>query len=58
MKRKLFGSLFLGRLAIALMDPIGFIIRDLGLGEALGIYNKHEIRSNLSPNGLNLTYKF
>ncbi|WP_229256463.1 DUF3943 domain-containing protein [Helicobacter pylori] len=55
---KLFGSLFLGRLAIALMDPIGFIIRDLGLGEALGIYNKHEIRSNLSPNGLNLTYKF
>ncbi|MGL2406664.1 DUF3943 domain-containing protein, partial [Helicobacter pylori] len=28
------------------------------LGEALGIYNKHEIRSNLSPNGLNLTYKF
>ncbi|MCQ2935613.1 DUF3943 domain-containing protein [Helicobacter pylori] len=55
---KLFGSLFLGRLVIALMDPIGFIIRDLGLGEALGIYNKHEIRSNLSPNGLNLTYKF
>ncbi|PUD75172.1 DUF3943 domain-containing protein, partial [Helicobacter pylori] len=36
---KLFGSLFLGRLVIALMDPIGFIIRDLGLGEALGIYN-------------------
>ncbi len=55
---KLFGSLFLGRLAIALMDPIGFIIRDLGLGEALGIYNKHEIRSSLSPNGLNLTYRF
>ncbi len=55
---KLFGSLFLGRLVIALMDPIGFVIRDLGLGEALGIYNKHEIRSSLSPNGLNLTYKF
>ncbi|UOR41610.1 DUF3943 domain-containing protein [Helicobacter pylori] len=55
---KLFGSLFLGRLAIALMDPIGFIIRDLGLGEALGIYNKHEIHSSLSPNGLNLTYRF
>lgn len=55
---KLFGSLFLGRLVIALMDPIGFVIRDLGLGEALGIYNKHEIRSNLNPNGLNLTYKF
>lgn len=58
---KLFGSLFLGRLVIALMDPIGFVIRDLGLGEALGIHNKHdkhEIRSGLSPNGLNLTYKF
>ncbi|AFI04448.1 DUF3943 domain-containing protein [Helicobacter cetorum] len=55
---KLFGSLFLGRLVIALMDPIGFIIRDLGLGEALGIYNKNEWHSSLSPSGLNITYKF
>ncbi|AFI06136.1 DUF3943 domain-containing protein [Helicobacter cetorum] len=55
---KLFNSLFLGRLMIALMDPIGFIIRDLGLGEALGIYNKNEWHSSLSPGGLNLTYKF
>ncbi|WQS94124.1 DUF3943 domain-containing protein [Helicobacter pylori] len=55
---KLFGSLFLGRLVIALMDPIGFVIRDLGLGEALGIYNTEEFRSSLSPNGLNLTYRF
>lgn len=40
------------------MDFIGFIIRDLGFGEVLGIYNKYEICFSLSFNGLNLIYKF
>ncbi|MCQ2778547.1 DUF3943 domain-containing protein, partial [Helicobacter pylori] len=35
-----------------------FLMGDLVVGKVLWIYNKHEIRSSLSPNGLNLTYKF
>ncbi|PAF52877.1 ubiquitin--protein ligase [Helicobacter sp. 13S00477-4] len=55
---KLFGSRFLGYTLIGLMDPIGFVIRDLGLGKLLGVKNKNKLQVVSSPLGLSLNYKF
>lgn len=46
---KLLNSRFLGGLALFLLDPIGFIIQDLKLGEAMGLKNKQEFHSFYFP---------
>lgn len=46
---KLLGSRFLGGLTLFLLDPIGFIIQDLKLGEVMGLKNKQEFHSFYFP---------
>ncbi|PAF53547.1 ubiquitin--protein ligase [Helicobacter sp. 13S00482-2] len=55
---ELFGSRVLGYTLIALMDPIGFIISDLGLGELVGVKNKNKILTGISPTGVSFAYQF
>ncbi|PAF41041.1 DUF3943 domain-containing protein [Helicobacter sp. 11S03491-1] len=55
---KFMGSRILGYTLVALMDPIGFVIRDLGLGGYFGIKNKNEFYAYASPLGLGFGYKF
>ncbi|MDO7253549.1 DUF3943 domain-containing protein [Helicobacter cappadocius] len=55
---ELFGSRILGYTLIALMDPIGFIISDLGLGEFVGVKNKNKIVGGISPLGISFAYRF
>lgn len=45
----LLGSRFLGKSALLLMDPVGFILQDLGLAKGFGIYNKNELKSFITP---------
>lgn len=46
---KLLNSRFLGAVSLFLLDPIGFIIQDLKLGEVIGLKNKEELRSFYLP---------
>ncbi|PAF44052.1 ubiquitin--protein ligase [Helicobacter sp. 11S02596-1] len=55
---QLFGSRFLGYTLIALMDPIGFVIRDLGLGKLFGVKNKNDFQASASPLGVSFSYRF
>ncbi|MCX2716681.1 DUF3943 domain-containing protein [Helicobacter sp. MIT 21-1697] len=43
------GSRFLGKSVLLLMDPVGFILKDLGLAKAIGIKNKNETQSFIMP---------
>ncbi|TLD90623.1 DUF3943 domain-containing protein [Helicobacter sp. MIT 03-1614] len=43
------GSRFLGKSALLLMDPIGFILKDLGVAKRIGIKNKNEAQSFIMP---------
>ena len=53
---KLWGSRFMGGIALFLMDPIGFIIQDLGLAQALGIDNQKEFQSFYFPTRNGITF--
>ncbi|TLD97802.1 DUF3943 domain-containing protein [Helicobacter jaachi] len=62
----LLGSRFLGKTALLLMDPVGFILQDFGLAKSVGITNKNQMQSLILPtssqNGagvrLMLSYRF
>ncbi|SQB99078.1 Ubiquitin-protein ligase [Helicobacter fennelliae] len=58
---KLFGSRILGYIVVALMDPIGVIMRDLGLAQFMGIDNMNDSKrfvSFASPMGIGLALRF
>ncbi|PAF46408.1 ubiquitin--protein ligase [Helicobacter sp. 12S02232-10] len=55
---RLFGSRVLGYTLVALMDPIGFVIRDLRLGKLFGVKNKNELHAYASPLGVSFSYRF
>lgn len=55
---KFLGSSIVGGTLIALMDPIGFVIRDLGLAKFLGVRNKNDIQAYMSPLGFGFSYRF
>ncbi|MCE3037278.1 DUF3943 domain-containing protein [Helicobacter anatolicus] len=44
---RLWNSKFLGTIALMIMDPIGFIMRDMGLAKAVGIKNKNIITATI-----------
>ena len=45
----LLGSRFLGKSALLLMDPVGFILQDLGLARGFGVKNKNDMQSFITP---------
>lgn len=45
----LLGSRFLGKTALLLMDPVGFILQDLSLANAFGVKNKNDMQSFITP---------
>lgn len=57
---KLLNSKFLGGLTLFLLDPIGFIIQDLKLGEVMGLKNKQEFHSFYLPkrDGINFVISY
>lgn len=55
---RLFGSRALGYTLMALMDPIGFIIQDMGLGNLVGVKNKNSMVASVSPLGISFAYRF
>ncbi|PAF48398.1 ubiquitin--protein ligase [Helicobacter sp. 12S02634-8] len=55
---RLFGSRVLGLGMIALMDPIGFLVRDLGVGKLFGVKNQNALQVFASPLGVGFSYRF
>lgn len=53
---KLLDSKFLGGLTLFFLDPIGFIIQDLKLGEIIGLKNKQEFHSFYLPKDHGITF--
>lgn len=45
----LLGSKILGKSALLLMDPVGFIMQNLGLAHSFGIHNKNDIQGAIIP---------
>lgn len=45
----LLGSRFLGKSALLLMDPVGFILQDWGVARGFGIKNKNDMQSFITP---------
>ncbi len=55
---RLFGSKILGHILVAFMDPIGMIMRDLGLAKMVGINDMREVVSWSSPFGMGFAMRF
>ena len=53
---KLLGSRFIGKLALFLMDPIGFVIQDFGLGKLVGLQNQRDFQSLYLPKKDGITF--
>lgn len=45
----IFGSKFLGKSVLLLMDPVGFILQRSGLAKAAGVYNKNDMQGMIVP---------
>ncbi|RDU60780.1 DUF3943 domain-containing protein [Helicobacter marmotae] len=45
----LLGSRILGKSALLLMDPVGFIMQNFGLAHLFGVYNKNDISGVIIP---------
>lgn len=55
---RLFGSKVLGLIVVGLMDPIGVIMRDLGLAKFMGVRDVREIASYASPTSVGFAMRF
>ncbi|WP_304210475.1 DUF3943 domain-containing protein [Helicobacter canis] len=55
---RLFGSKILGLIVVGLMDPIGVIMRDLGLARYMGVRDVREIASYASPTSVGFVMRF
>ena len=55
---RLFGSKILGLIVVGLMDPIGVIMRDLGLARYMGVRDVREIASYASPTSVGFAMRF